>query len=99
MSHLSNGWARLAGMALALSLACASTAWAQDTPVPPNTLPCDAFAKKRDGIWILKRPITFDVGNAKDVTMDGGEITPKSASVGGIDLYVLLEAKCAKSST
>jgi len=99
MSHLDNGRARLAGMGLALSLAWASTAWAQDTPVPPNTLPCDAFAKKGDGIWMVKRPVTFDVGNAKDVTVDAGEITPKSASVGGIDLYILLEVKCAKSST
>jgi len=71
-------------------------ALAQDAPVPPNTLPCEAFAKKGEGAWMAKRPVTFDVGNAKNLTLDPGEITPKTHNLGGIDLYVLLEAKCGK---
>jgi hypothetical protein len=71
------------------------SAFAQDKAVP-NTLPCDAFTRKEDGIWVAKRSVTFDVGNAKNLTVDAGEITPKSGNFGGIDLYVLLEAKCGK---
>jgi hypothetical protein len=87
----------LASASVVALLAFGSPAFAQDTPLPPNTLPCDAFAKKGDGIWVAKRPVSFEVGNAKNLTLDAGEITPKSQSVGGIDLYVLLEAKCGKA--
>jgi hypothetical protein len=71
---------------------------AQDSPIPPNTIPCDAFAKKGEGIWFAKRPVTFDIGNAKNLTLDDGEIKPRSQNLGGIDLYVLLEAKCGKTT-
>ena len=62
----------------------------------PNTLPCDAFSRKENGTWLAKKPVTFDVGNAKNVEVKSGEITPKTGNVGGVDLYVLLEAKCGK---
>jgi hypothetical protein len=75
-----------------------SSGYTQDTAVPPNTLPCEAFTKKVEGIWFAKRAVTFDVGNAKNLTLDGGEITPRSQNLGGIDLYILLETKCGKTS-
>jgi hypothetical protein len=86
----------LAGV-IAASLARDLAAHAQDSPLPPNTLPCDAFTKKSDGTWFATRPVTFDVGNAKNLNLDGGAITPKSQNFGGVDLYVLLDAKCGKT--
>jgi hypothetical protein len=82
---------------LATSFGLGVMARAEDTPLPPNTLPCDAFMKKSDGTWFAKRPVTFDVGNAKNLNLDGGAITPKSQMFGGVDLYVLLDAKCGKT--
>jgi hypothetical protein len=92
----------LAGVQILTGVIAASLAWglgahAQDSPLPPNTLPCDAFTKKSDGTWFATRPVTFDVGNAKNLNLDGGAITPKSQNFGGVDLYVLLDAKCGKT--
>ncbi|MBV9567999.1 MAG: hypothetical protein JO172_07670 [Hyphomicrobiales bacterium] len=86
----------LAGM-VAVCLAWGLSARAEDAPLPPNTLPCDAFTKKSDGTWFATRPVTFDVGSAKNLNLDGGAITPKSQTLGGVDLYVLLDAKCGKT--
>ncbi|MBV8964168.1 MAG: hypothetical protein JOY67_11185 [Hyphomicrobiales bacterium] len=86
----------LAGM-VAAPLVWGSSVRAEDVPLPPNTLPCDAFTKKSDGTWFATRPVTFDVGNAKNLNLDGGAITPKSQTLGGVDLYVLLDAKCGKT--
>ncbi|MBV8450493.1 MAG: hypothetical protein JO357_07655 [Hyphomicrobiales bacterium] len=87
------------------AMVAASLAWAfwglgaraEDAPLPPNTVPCDAFTKKSDGTWFATRPVTFDIGNAKNLNLDGGAITPKSQTLGGVDLYVLLDAKCGKT--
>jgi hypothetical protein len=87
----------LAAGSIGAFLMSGSPCVSQDTPLPPNTLPCDAFAKRAEGIWVAKKPVTFVVGNAKNLTLDAGEITPKSQNLGGIDLYVLLEAKCGKT--
>jgi hypothetical protein len=81
----------------ATSMAWVKGTRAEDSPLPPNTLPCDAFTKKSDGTWFATRPVTFDVGNAKNLNLDGGSITPKSQVLGGVDLYVLLDAKCGKT--
>jgi hypothetical protein len=69
---------------------------AEDSPLPPNNLPCDAFIKKEDGSWFAKRAVHFDVGQDKNVTPESAPIMPKSQTVGGVDLYVLLDAKCGK---
>jgi hypothetical protein len=87
---------RVATLAVALVMV-AGQASADDAPLPPNSLPCDAFTKKADGAWVAKRAVSMDVGNAKNLIVDPGEITPKTDVVGGVGLYVLLEAKCGKS--
>jgi hypothetical protein len=89
---------RILAFGFASLLLGARLSFAQDTTVPPNTLPCDAFIKKEDGSWLAKKRVSFDVGKAKDVTVDQGTIMPKSRDMGGIDLYVLLDAKCGKTS-
>jgi hypothetical protein len=97
MRRFAEGRIQILAGVIAASLAWDLGAHAQDTPLPPNTLPCDAFTKKSDGTWFATRPVTFDVGNAKNLNLDGGAITPKSQNFGGVDLYVLLDAKCGKT--
>jgi hypothetical protein len=87
---------RIAMSAVAVMLGVEAAA-ADDAPLPPNNLPCDAFVKKNDGMWIAKHSVPADVGNAKNLIISPGEISPMTAMVGGVDLYVLLEAKCGKS--
>ncbi len=97
MGTLATGRVLILSGLLAGLLAAPLGARAEDSPLPPNTLPCDAFTKKSDGTWFATRPVTFDVGNAKNLNLDGGAITPKSQVLGGVDLYVLLDAKCGKT--
>jgi hypothetical protein len=97
MCSFADGRIQVVAGVLAASLTWASRSEAQDMPLPPNTLPCDAFMKKSDGTWFATRPVTFDIGNVKNFNLDGGAITPKSQNLGGVDLYVLLDAKCGKT--
>ena len=97
MGTLTNGRLLILVGLVGMSVSSGRLARAEDAPRPPNTLPCDAFTKKSDGTWFATRPVTFDVGNAKNLNLDGGAITPKSQVLGGVDLYVLLDAKCGKT--
>ncbi|SDR64200.1 hypothetical protein SAMN05519103_09513 [Rhizobiales bacterium GAS113] len=85
-------------LAFAVLLLSARLSAAEDTPLPPNNLPCDAFIKKENGSWFVQRAVRFDVGNDKNVTLESAPIMPKSRTVGGVDLYVLLDAKCGKTA-
>jgi hypothetical protein len=87
---------RAATLAVALTFGV-QQASGDDVPLPPNNLSCDAFAKKGNGAWAVKHSISIDVGNAKNLIIEPGEITPKTAILGGVDLYVPLESKCGKS--
>src|SRR6202162_5588435 len=64
---------------------------------PPNTLRCEGFKKTSDGTWYAEKPAPFDIGDAKEVTVEREVIGPGSRKIGGIDLYVLLERKCGGS--
>ncbi|MBW0004093.1 MAG: hypothetical protein JO216_11450 [Hyphomicrobiales bacterium] len=97
MSTVANGRVFIIAAWFGLSMIPVMQARSEDAPLPPNTLPCDAFTKKSDGTWFATRPVTFDVGSAKNLNLDGGAITPKSQVLGGVDLYVLLDAKCGKT--
>ena len=97
MACFANGRVLILAGLVGLSMISVMSARSEDSPLPPNTLPCDAFTKKSDGTWFATRPVTFDVGNAKNLNLDGGAITPKSQVLGGVDLYVLLDAKCGKT--
>jgi hypothetical protein len=65
--------------------------------LPPDTLRCEGFKKTSDGTWYAERSASFDIGNAKAVIVEQQVIGPGSHQIGGIDLYVLLERKCAGS--
>ena len=56
--------------------------------LPPNTLRCEGFKKTSDGTWYAEKSDPFDIGEV---------IGPGSYRIGGIDLYALLERKCAGS--
>ena len=65
--------------------------------LPSNTLRCDGFKKTSDGTWYAEKSASFEIGDAKAVTVEQQVIGPGSHKIGGIDLYVLLERKCAGS--
>jgi hypothetical protein len=63
--------------------------------LPPDTLGCEGFKKTLDGTWYAEKPASFHVGDGKEMTVDRQVIGPGSHKIGGIDLYALLERKCA----
>ncbi len=63
--------------------------------LPSNTLACEGFKKTSDGTWYAEKPASFHVGEGKPVTVERQVIGPGSHTMGGIDLYLLLERKCA----
>ncbi|SEF14800.1 hypothetical protein SAMN05444161_9061 [Rhizobiales bacterium GAS191] len=89
---------RMLGSVFTVLVLCNWPCAAEDTPLPPNNLPCDAFIKKEDGSWFAKSAVHFDVGQDKSVTLESAPIMPKSQTVGGVDVYVLLDAKCGKTA-
>jgi len=64
---------------------------------PPNTIPCDAFTKNERGNWYVKGPVTINLGNAENKTLQNLEITPKFFTIGGVDLYDALQKKCGSN--
>ena len=38
----------------------APSAYAQNDPRPPNTVPCEAFKKSPNGDWIVRADVLFD---------------------------------------
>src|SRR5271167_2532151 len=63
--------------------------------LPPNTLRCEGFKKTSDGTWYAEKSAPFDIGDAKERSVEQQVIGPGSHKIGGIDLYMLLERKCA----
>jgi hypothetical protein len=89
---------------IALAAALCLLSWAivpaHSQELPPNTVPCEAFKKHPNGSWGAERPVTFDVGNVKGISVGPGvPITPRFMVFDGTDLYVLLERKCGDSRT
>jgi hypothetical protein len=63
-----------------------------DKESPPNTIDCSAFMKD-GGSWIVQGPTTVDIAG-NNVTIGFDTINPHSHSLGGYDLYEVLERKC-----
>jgi hypothetical protein len=80
-----------------LSFLSPAIAQVSQPELPPNTLACEGFKKTADGTWYADESASFHVGDAKEVTVERQVIGPGSRKVGGIDLYLLLERKCAGS--
>jgi hypothetical protein len=77
------------------SFADVTRAQTQPTPLPENTIPCDAFKRSPDGVWRVEETVTFDVGSTKAMTLRPTSI-PRGAIVvaDGQDLAEILDQKC-----
>jgi hypothetical protein len=64
--------------------------------IPANTFSCVGFTKNPDGSWEAgDNTQPFNVGAAENIVIrDQGPIEPGWVTVGGVDLYDLLEKKC-----
>jgi len=64
--------------------------------IPPNTFSCVGFAKNPDGSWEAgDDTVPFNVGKAENIAIrNQGPIEPGWLTVGGVDLYTLVEKKC-----
>ena len=89
--------ARLDSPGLHVVLFIANHCPSQPAGTPPNTLRCEGFKKTSDGTWYAEKSAPFDIGDTKEVTVERQVIGPGSHKIAGIDLYVLLERKCAGS--
>ena len=83
--------------ALLTVIVCMDVAHAQSqpTPLPENTIPCEAFKRSPDGVWRVEETVTFDVGSTKAMTLPPTSI-PRGAIVvaDGQDLAEILDRKC-----
>lgn len=62
---------------------------------PANTLSCDGFMKRADGTWAARPGIrSFDIGEARGVTVSNIVIPPGLMVIQGVDVWELLNAKC-----
>jgi hypothetical protein len=99
-SSISTGWRTSAAAIALVSLSgFLSPAIAQvgQPELLPDTLRCEGFKKTADGTWYAEKSASFHIGGATEVTLEQQVIGPGSHKIGGIDLYALLERKCADS--
>ena len=80
------------GLGVVLICLLSLSSFAQDG-FPPNTIDCSQF-KKQVNIWTEVGTATFDVSSTKHIVMTDQTIELGAFTVGGADLYSLLEAKC-----
>ncbi|HEX4079344.1 MAG TPA: hypothetical protein VHX61_10800 [Rhizomicrobium sp.] len=71
-----------------------------NSKIPPNTLSCTGFTRDPEGAWEAgDNTQPFNVGSETNYTVrDEGPIRPGWLSIGTVDLYALLDAKCGGSS-
>jgi hypothetical protein len=99
-SPIPRGWRTWAASIALISASCflsPAIAQAIQPELPSDTLRCEGFKKTADGTWYAENAASFHVGDAKEVTVRQQIIGPGSHKIGGIDLYALLERKCADS--
>lgn len=68
-----------------------------ESAAPSNPIPCSAFTKNERGNWYVKGPVTIDLGNAENKTLQNLEISPKFYTIGGVDLYEAVQKKCGSN--
>ena len=63
---------------------------------PPLTkpFPCQAFRKNERGNWYVAGPVTVDIGTEKNKTLQNLEIPRKFFTIGGVDLYDVVQKQC-----
>ncbi len=60
-----------------------------------DTIDCAGFAKRENGSWYA-RETTFALGPMKSITFSNQVIAPRSFSFSGVDLFQVIEKKCAR---
>ena len=71
------------------------SATGQDKATSAETkIPCEAFRKNARGNWYVSGPVTIDIGSAKRRTLQDVEISPKFYTIGGADLYDVVQKEC-----
>ena len=83
-------------IASVLLMLLTSTAFAQSSSLPPNTIDCSQFQQFGDG-WTEVGDAVFDLGSATQTHLSGQPVTPNSINVGGYDLYTVLQQKCGSN--
>jgi hypothetical protein len=73
----------------------APTAFAQDDPLPPNTVPCETFKKSPNGDWIVQADVSFDAAGLSKAVKRDTIINSENYNYSGLNLYKLLERKCS----
>jgi hypothetical protein len=76
----------------------APTAFAQDDPLPPNTVPCEAFKKNASGDWVAQADVVFDAAGLSEAMKGDTIINPGNYGYSGLNMYQLLERKCSAHS-
>ena len=64
------------------------------SPPPPKPFPCQAFHKNERGNWYVAGPVTVDIGTEKNKTLRNLEIPRKFFTIGGTDLYDVVQKQC-----
>jgi hypothetical protein len=73
----------------------APNVFAQDDPLPPNTVPCEAFKKNPNGDWIVQADVSFDAAGLSEAMKRYTIINSENYTHSGLNLYKLLERKCS----
>jgi hypothetical protein len=76
----------------------APTAFAQDDPLPPNTVPCEAFKKNASGDWVAQADVVFNAAGLSEAMKGDTIINPGNYDYSGLNMYQLLERKCSAHS-
>jgi len=82
---------------VAAQILAAAPVAGQVPTLPATTLSCENFKKNADGSWSVVDDKPFTIGSTMATIGAGTVIRPRSVNLAGVDIYDLLEAKCAGS--
>jgi hypothetical protein len=74
----------------------APNVFAQDDPLPPNTVPCEAFKKNPNGDWIVQADVSFDAAGLSAAIKRYTIINSENFTYSGLNLYKENAARAAK---
>ena len=79
----------------ALGLSMPAVAQDQESKLPDNTIDCKQFKRTGPREWREVGTAVFDLGKVRDINLTDQPVTPGYFKFGGIELYSVLEGKCA----
>ncbi len=90
---------RVAAILLAISFFAPALAEENAKTLPKNTVDCAQFKKVGPDKWIEVGTAVFDLGHINDIHLTDQPITPGHYKFAGIDVFLVLESKCATRET